>query len=70
LGEENLMGPEVNFAFRIEKVAANLGRSFLVSEPAATGLRPHMPLQEEGSHPVASFDGVYPFFGPLETPGT
>lgn len=66
LGEENLMGSEVNFAFRIEKLAAQLGSPFLLSEPAAAGLRPHMPLQEEGSHPVASFEGVYPFFGPVE----
>ena len=68
LGEENLMGSEVNFVFRIEKLAARLGRSFLVSEAAAGGLRPHFPLQDHGLHPVASFEGEFQFFGPAEKP--
>ena len=68
LGEENLMGSEVNFVFRIEKLASGLGRSFLVSETAAIALRPHLPLQDEGRHPVTSFDGEFQFFGSAETP--
>ncbi|MEY2410816.1 MAG: adenylate cyclase [Verrucomicrobiota bacterium] len=63
LGEENLMGSEVNFVFRIEKLAAQLGRSFLASEPAAGGLRPFMSLHDEGRHPVQSFEGTFQFFG-------
>ena len=52
LGEESLMGAEVNFVFRMEKLASGIGRSFLVSEPAAGDLRPHFPMQDEGRHPV------------------
>ena len=68
LGEENLMGNEVNFVFRAEKLASNIGRSCLVSEPAAAKVRPHLPLQDEGRHAVASFDGEFHFFGPEEKP--
>lgn len=69
LGEESLMGAEVNFAFRMEKLAAGIGRSFLVSEPAAGELRTHFPLEDEGRHPVASFEGDFQFFGPPEKLG-
>ena len=68
LGEENLMGSDVNFVFRIEKLASHLGRSFLASEPAAAGLRPQLPLQDAGRHAVASFEGVFQFFGLTEAP--
>ena len=69
LGEESLMGGEVNFVFRMEKLAASIGRSFLVSEPAATDLRAHFPTQDEGRHPVTSFEGDFQFFGPQEKLG-
>jgi len=63
LGEESLMGAEVNFVFRMEKLASSLGQSCLVSEPAAVELRPHFPTQDEGRHSVASFEGEFQFFG-------
>lgn len=66
LGEENLMGTEVNFVFRVEKLASSIGRSCLVSGAAAEGLRAHWPLQDEGRHAVKSFDGDFHFFGPQE----
>jgi adenylate cyclase len=69
LGEESLMGAEVNFVFRMEKLASSLGRTFLVSEPAAGELRPHFPMQDEGRHPVTSFEGEFQFFGPPEKLG-
>ena len=69
LGEESLTGGEVNFVFRMEKLAASIGRSFLVSEPAAGGLRAHFPMQDEGRHAVTSFEGDFQFFGPPEKLG-
>ena len=33
LGEESLLGPEVNFVFRIEKLAGLIGTTRLASEP-------------------------------------
>jgi class 3 adenylate cyclase len=60
------MGSEVNFVFRVEKLASNIGRSCLVSAAAAEKLRAHFPLQDEGRHAVASFDGDFEFFGPQE----
>jgi class 3 adenylate cyclase len=66
LGEENLMGSEVNFVFRIEKLASSIGRSCLISATAADGLRAHWPLQDEGRHEVKSFEGDFQFFGPQE----
>jgi len=35
MGEESLMGPEVNFVFRLEKLAGSHGVSFCLSESAA-----------------------------------
>lgn len=62
MGEESLMGNEVNFIFRIEKVASNLGQPVLVSEVATRLLTKEIALTDEGSHPVPSFDGEFKFF--------
>lgn len=62
MGEESLMGSEVNFVFRMEKVASGLGRPILISEPAEQFLRKLLSLSEEGAHPVPSFDGEFKFF--------
>jgi adenylate cyclase len=61
LGEENLSGQEVNFIFRMEKVAANMGASRLLSESAADLLMAHFACEEAGQHPVPSFDGKFVF---------
>jgi class 3 adenylate cyclase len=39
IGEESLMGPDVNFVFRMEKLARSLGLSFLASLAAAAEAR-------------------------------
>jgi adenylate cyclase len=61
MGEENLSGREVNFIFRMEKVAANIGASRLLSEPAANLLMAHFACEEAGEHPVTSFEGKFLF---------
>lgn len=63
LGEESLFGNEVNFVFRMEKLAATLGLARLVSEAAKTKLDLHLPtVGAQGSHALAGFEGEHPFF--------
>jgi adenylate cyclase len=61
MGEENLSGREVNFIFRMEKVAAQLAETRLVSETAATLLTPNLACKDIGQHPVPSFEGKFGF---------
>lgn len=62
MGEESLMGNEVNFVFRVEKVAAGLGIRRLLTEAATNQIGPSLPTQASGRHPVPSFDGEFSFF--------
>lgn len=60
-GEESLAGPEVNFAFRMEKVAGTNGISILVSEPAAAALGERLPFGDAQCFEVPGFAGTYRF---------
>ena len=62
MGEESLLGNEVNFVFRMEKLAGSIGVSALLSEAANGQIKDFLSTAEEGSHPVASFDGTFLFF--------
>ena len=62
LGEESFMGGEVNFIFRVEKLASKLGQIRLASATAAAELNPHLALSTVGAHEVPSFDGSFEFF--------
>src|SRR5438445_1739568 len=62
LGEESLLGNEGNFVFRMEKLAGSLGTARLVSAAAQERLKSFCPMQEEGRHAVASFDGEFLFY--------
>jgi adenylate cyclase len=62
LGEESLLGNEVNFAFRMEKLAGSVGTLRLVSEPACRHLNSLLSTTEEGRHAVPSFDGDFLFY--------
>lgn len=62
LGEESLLGNEVNFAFRIEKLAGSIGTLRLISEPACTRLDSLLHTTEEGRHSVPSFEGEFLFY--------
>ena len=59
MGEENLSGREVNFIFRMEKVAAQLDAPRLFSEAAADLLAAHLAFEEAGHHPVPGFEGQF-----------
>jgi class 3 adenylate cyclase len=62
MGEESLSGPEVNFIFRMEKLAASLQRRCLMSAASREILGTHLPAEPEGEHAVAGFVGTFEFF--------
>jgi adenylate cyclase len=61
MGEESLSGPEVNFVFRMEKLAGTLKQPRLMSEAAVGKLGANLPGQSIGDHPLSGFEGVFPF---------
>jgi class 3 adenylate cyclase len=63
LNEDSLMGPEVNFAFRMEKAASGFSVDFCVSEAAQKMLGDQLPLEQvPGEHELKGFNGKYRFF--------
>jgi class 3 adenylate cyclase len=62
LGEENLSGKEVNFVFRMEKLASALGVSRLLSEAAHGQLAGRLQAKDVGTHILSGFEGQYRFF--------
>ncbi len=62
LGEENLVGKDVHFAFRIEKAASQVGASTWLSQEANARLQAVLPTTDEGAHPVPGFSGDFHFF--------
>ena len=61
IGEESLSGPDVNFLFRLEKVAGGLKLRFLCSEAVVRRL-PEMAFVSAGRHPVSGFAGDHEVF--------
>src|SRR4051812_1768770 len=62
MGEESLIGKEVIFVFRMEKLAGSLGLHLMASEAAQTKLGDALPAQPAGSHELKGFDGRFEFF--------
>ena len=62
LGEDNLAGPDVNFVFRMEKLAGSLGEDFLLSEAVASQCGKLWSVMEAGGHSLAGFEGPFRFF--------
>lgn len=62
LGEESLLGKEVHFVFRMEKLAASMGERGLISSPARTRLPERIRTIDVGRHRVQSFDGEFAFY--------
>jgi adenylate cyclase len=50
-----MIGPELNFAFRLEKVASRLKLLWIFSDTAASRLQEHLPLTSCGAHNVPDF---------------
>src|ERR1700674_2480699 len=62
MGEESLIGREVIFVFRMEKLAGSLGIHLLTSEPARTKLGELMKCEPAGSYDLKGFEGTFEFF--------
>jgi hypothetical protein len=59
------MGPEVNFIFRMEKVAGSVRAPILLSEPAQQALAPLLPCEPvPGEHQLKGFVGGHRFYVP------
>jgi adenylate cyclase len=67
-GEDNLIGPEVNFAFRMEKVCGGLNQFCLFSQSAAQHLQEYMEIFDEGGHELKGFQGDHAFYSALPNP--
>ena len=61
MGEESLMGKEVNFVFRMEKLAGQLGVYRLLSDAARVKLAKLVTTEALGGHELKGFEGKYEF---------
>jgi class 3 adenylate cyclase len=59
---DSLVGKEINFAYRLEKIAGTLKLPCLLSKPAADSLGEVLKTHDVGAHPVKGFPGEYQFF--------
>jgi len=62
MGEESLMGSEVNLIFRLEKLAGSLGESCGLSEAAHTKLGELVSARSLGEFELKGFEGMCAFF--------
>ena len=62
MGEESLMGKEVNLIFRLEKLAGSLGEPRGLSETAYAKLQELLPARSLGEHELKGFEGKCAFF--------
>jgi adenylate cyclase len=62
MGEESLMGSEVNLIFRLEKLAGSLGEPCGLSETAHAKLEGLVPTRSLGEFELKGFEGKCAFF--------
>jgi adenylate cyclase len=62
MGEESLMGKEVNFVFRMEKLAGSLGIQVLTSAVGQSKLKSLIKCEPAGAHELKGFEGKHEFF--------
>jgi adenylate cyclase len=61
-GANNLSGPEVIYAFRLEKVCSTLGTDTIVSAAASGALSGQWSCESMGRHPLDGFPGTHEVF--------
>lgn len=62
-GEETIIGPELNYVFRLEDLASSLHLAFCASAAAQTLLAPHLPTEPvEGEFEFKGFPGLHRCF--------
>jgi adenylate cyclase len=62
MGEESLMGKDVNFVFRMEKLAGSLKISLLTSAAGKDKLGSLINAEPAGAHELKGFEGKHEFF--------
>jgi len=62
MGEESLMGNEVNFVFQMEKLAARLGLPRMMSEPASARLKTKLDATRVGREILAGRTEQFEFY--------
>src|ERR1700730_4470651 len=62
MGEESLMGKDVNFVFRMEKLAGSLGIYLLTSAAGRDKLGSLIKTEPAGAHELKGFEGKHEFF--------
>jgi adenylate cyclase len=62
MGEESLMGKDVNFVFRMEKLAGSLGISLLTSAAGKDKLGSLIKCESAGAHELKGFEGKHESF--------
>lgn len=62
MGEESLIGGDVNLIFRLEKLAGSLGEPCCVSEAANAKLRQFLATRSLGDFELKGFEEKYEFF--------
>ena len=62
MGEESLIGKEVIFVFRMEKLGGSLGVTPMISAAAQAKLEPLMSCISVGKHPLKGFEGEFEMF--------
>lgn len=63
-GEVSALGQDLNFLFRIERVAAANGFPYVLSEAANERIGAVLGTQALGAFPMKGLEGEYPLFGP------
>ena len=61
-GNDSLIGKEINFAYRMEKIAGSLNLTRMISRPAMEALGDGVATRSVGTHPIKGFKGTYEFF--------
>jgi adenylate cyclase len=62
-GEENMIGSELNYIFRLEKLASELGIPFCLSAQAQARLHTHLPIEPvAGEYALKGFPGRHHCF--------
>ena len=62
MGEESLLGSEVNFVFRMEKLAGSLLLPSLISSAAQQRIETRLPVSEAGRHSLPGLGGPHLFY--------
>lgn len=61
-GANNLLGPDVIYVFRMEKVCSGLLTDSILSEKAQTALSQFLRCEELGRHPLDGFSGTHALY--------